>query len=153
MEVGRVKSASETMPGCHRTIGQSIRGWPGHRKRSFFVKFATKSSIPGSVRLAKDKVAQGNGIRNSRKPEGSGDIVQEFGQRGYQSAETSSRTRLVLSQGSHRASHPNSISVDPLYQSATSGSLFRDPRSSFEVPTTGPTCQEKLNPAENDLRT
>ena len=146
MEVGRVKSAGETMPGCHRPIGQSIRGWPGHRKRSFFVKFATKSSIPGSVRLAKDKVAQGNGIRNSRKPEGSGDIVQEFGQRGYQSAETSSRTRLVLSRGSHRASHPNSISVGPFYQSATSSSLFQDPGSSFEIQTTGAPSSPRTAP-------
>ena len=42
---------------------------------------------------------------------------------------------MVLSH--HRGSHSNFTSVGLLYQSATSGPLFRDPVSSFDIPTAG----------------
>ena len=81
IEAGRVKSPDETMPGDHRTIWpiDSWMAWPW--EELVFRQIRDQILDPGICKiLAKNKVAQGDGTRNSSKPEGSRDVVQGFGQ-------------------------------------------------------------------------
>ena len=122
--------------------GQSIRGWPGHGKSSFSIEFATKSSIAGSVRFwrrTKQRRVTELGIaENLRK---AGTLCKDLDN-------AHSRVlRLPPGRGEFSQGwHPNSISVGPFYQSATSSSLFQDPGSSFEIQTTGAPSSPRTAP-------